>query len=388
LLLAILLLAGCGGQVQVSVSTLTPASGQTAVASPTAATSAPLAPTTAPPVATTAAVAPTGEPTAVKPVTAIPSVIVQPGLGEIEIRQWAVSATASSEYNNPAWAASQATGAPDTPQCDDVETAWASGTAGGVEWLELRYATPVRPTGLNVYQSYSPGQVVRIDLLDTAGNYHTVYTSEPRELPSCPNVLAVPVEANYQALAVRLTVDQTTRNDWTEIDAVELVGWASASGAPAPTSAPAGAPQEIRQWGNSAQAGSEYGSSDYSASQAAGPPNTLTCGDLATAWASAQSDAIDWLEVRYATPVRPTQVQIVQSYNPGAVVRVELLDTAGTYHEIYTAQPALEAICPATLSVDVPDASYQAIAVRITVDQSARGDWAEIDAVELVGWTG
>jgi hypothetical protein len=67
------------------------------------------------------------------------------------IRQWASSATASSEYGNPDWAAHQATGAPDTPECGDLVSAWASYDQYTVEWLEVGYATPVVPSEVNIY---------------------------------------------------------------------------------------------------------------------------------------------------------------------------------------------------------------------------------------------
>ena len=55
------------------------------------------------------------------------------------IRQWASSATAGSEYSNTDWSANQATGAPDTPDCGDQETAWAP--RKGTAWIGWRWDT-------------------------------------------------------------------------------------------------------------------------------------------------------------------------------------------------------------------------------------------------------
>jgi hypothetical protein len=142
-----------------------------------------------------------------------------------ELRQWASSATASSAFGSSNWAAAQATGEPNVAACGDNDAAWASAGRATVEWLELTYATAVIPTGINIHQTYNPGQIVKVEVLDTAGTYHLVYTAEPKKAGTCPAVLAVPVvAADYTVVGVRLTVDQTMLKSWGEIDAVELVG--------------------------------------------------------------------------------------------------------------------------------------------------------------------
>ena len=146
-----------------------------------------------------------------------------------EIRQWAVSATASSEYSDPDWAATQATGEPDTmvTSCEDLETAWASSGSDTVEWLELGFDTPVVPTEINIIQTHSPDQVVQVEVIDTGGAYHTVYTGEPENLwELCPYTLSVPItDMDVAVDGIKITIDQSVIDtSWNEIDAVELVG--------------------------------------------------------------------------------------------------------------------------------------------------------------------
>jgi hypothetical protein len=145
-----------------------------------------------------------------------------------EIRQWAASATASSEYSDPNWAAIQATGAPDTFECGDYGTAWASESSDTVEWIELSFDTPVIPTEINIYQTYSPDQVTQVELIDLTSTYYTVYTASPQDMSggACPYILSIPVEdADYQTMGLRITIDQSALGlGWNEIDAVELVG--------------------------------------------------------------------------------------------------------------------------------------------------------------------
>jgi hypothetical protein len=142
---------------------------------------------------------------------------------------------------------------------------------------------------------------------------------------------------------------------------------------------------ELKQWGVSATASSQYGDKDWAAAQATGAPNTKECGDKTSAWASSSATGVDWLEVTYASPVTPTQINIYETYNPGSIVKVELRDTNGDYHSVYTASPSVVSECPRTLVVDVKDVTSPVNAVRISLDQTKSPSWNEIDAVELVG---
>ena len=141
----------------------------------------------------------------------------------------------------------------------------------------------------------------------------------------------------------------------------------------------------IRQWASSAVASSEYGSSNWNAAQATGAPNTLECGDDVTAWASSSYTGYDWIEVSFATPVVPTQINIHESYTPGQIVKVEVRDTGGNYQTVWQGAGGAVSACPRVFTIDVTSVTVKVSAVRITVDQSILGNWDEIDAVELVG---
>lgn len=178
---------------------------------------------------------------------------VQPAAGgPQEIRQWAVSATASSEYGDSSWNAEQAIGAPNVTDCGDNGLAWASADSSGLDWIELTYATPVIPTEINIYQSYNPSQVIEVDLIDTAGTTYTAWQGNPKKISTCPDLMTITFDEKQVMLVkkVVVTVDQSILGlGWNEIDAVELVGIGEAgqkaeapvapppknSGGPAPT---------------------------------------------------------------------------------------------------------------------------------------------------------
>ncbi|MBI4565177.1 MAG: hypothetical protein HY716_10840 [Planctomycetes bacterium] len=139
------------------------------------------------------------------------------------------------------------------------------------------------------------------------------------------------------------------------------------------------------QWAVDAKASSEYGRDDWSARQACGEPNTLKAGDLKTAWASKEQNAgEEWLELTYEFRVRPTQVRIHETFNPGAVVLIEARDTGQNWHALWTGRDGTRE-CPGWLDVRLEATAIATRVIRITLDTSLVAGWNEIDAVQLFG---
>jgi len=291
-----------------------------------------------------------------------------------EIRQWASAAEASSEYGSSSWSASQATGEPDSPDCLDSTAAWASATASEVATLTVYYNIPVIPSEINIYQNYNPGAVKSITLLTPDGD--EIELDDAGEAPEdCPGVHVVEVEDVEDAVnGIIITVDQREISNWSEIDAVELVGVPVLEG-------------EVRQWAADAEATSEYGSDSWSAAQATGAPNVNDCVDSTSAWASASASETATLTVSFAIPVFPTEVNIYQTYNPGAIVSVTLIDVDGEAYEFDISEDEATTDCPGVLSIAFEESDVLVNAVEIKLDQSITNNWNEIDAVELVGTT-
>ena len=141
----------------------------------------------------------------------------------------------------------------------------------------------------------------------------------------------------------------------------------------------------LRQWATGAQASSEYGNSDWSAAQATGAPNTEAAGDCVTAWASTETDGGDeWLELTYDRPVNPTAVRIRETFNPGAVTKVEAQDGGGTWHTVWAGKDGTKD-CPGWLTVTLEVPEWTTRKIKLTLDSAAVPGWNEIDAVELIG---
>jgi hypothetical protein len=140
-----------------------------------------------------------------------------------------------------------------------------------------------------------------------------------------------------------------------------------------------------RQWAVSAAASTEYGQANWSAKQATGAPNTAGAGDFSTAWASREPDGdTEWLLLGFDTAVEPTTVRIHETYNAGAISKVELRDGAGAWRTVWEGQAA-PTTTPRWFEVAVTSEGWTTKEVRVTLDSDAAPGWNEIDAVELVG---
>ena len=143
----------------------------------------------------------------------------------------------------------------------------------------------------------------------------------------------------------------------------------------------------LHQWARTARASSEYRPDDWSALQATGKPDTMGAGDARTAWASLSADGgEEWLELGYEHAVRPARVRVHETYNPGAVVRVEARDAEGEWRILWEGKDAVRE-APGWCEVTVAPGFVTRL-IRITLDSANVAGWNEIDAVELIGGSG
>jgi hypothetical protein len=133
---------------------------------------------------------------------------------------WAMTATASSEYESFQWGAIQATGVPNTAGCGDDPAAWAPASDGaGPEYLEVGFPRATPATGIRIHESYNSGFVYQVDLVDADGGEHTIWTGT--DTTSCPGILELTWdETPYAVKGARI---HTAKEGWEEIDAVELI---------------------------------------------------------------------------------------------------------------------------------------------------------------------
>ncbi len=144
------------------------------------------------------------------------------------------------------------------------------------------------------------------------------------------------------------------------------------------------------QWASAAIAGSFQNNPNnyYTPARAIGEPKVVYAGYNTEAWCPAQQNTgEDWLELSFATPKRASGIRVRQTFNPGAIVRVEAIEPDGTLHLWWQGndpykRPATREI--AWFAVKVPPTPYLVAKVRLSLNLAAVPGWKQIDAVQLV----
>lgn len=126
---------------------------------------------------------------------------------------------------------------------------------------------------------------------------------------------------------------------------------------------------------------SQYGEDDWSAKKALGPPDVIPPGsDSPSAWASMEADAtIEFIEVGFAGAQRMNALEIFESFNPGAVSRVELILAGGGRVLVHEGRAAAQE--GTRRRIDFACTAEPVAGVRVTLDSAAVPGWNEIDAI-------
>jgi hypothetical protein len=123
---------------------------------------------------------------------------------------------------------------------------------------------------------------------------------------------------------------------------------------------------------------------NWSVLQAVGPPDTPGAGDIVTAWASATTDSQkEWLILDYEKPVIPTQIDVHENYNPGALERVSVFDETGQEITIWQGTDPTAPTMSRGVSSVVASVNFKTSRVKIYLDSPRVPGWNEIDTVGL-----
>jgi len=147
------------------------------------------------------------------------------------LEQWAFAVVnVSSRPISHLGGADHATGAPNT-ECETSAIgnfdgfSWRAGQPDdGEEWIELRYSLPVWASAIEVYESFNPGAITALSVLDEHGQWLNVWKGED-ENRACPSTLRIEFpRLEFSTRQVRLELDTAKIPGWNQIDAVKLVG--------------------------------------------------------------------------------------------------------------------------------------------------------------------
>ena len=137
-------------------------------------------------------------------------------------------------------------------------------------------------------------------------------------------------------------------------------------------------------WASSVRAvSSQYSADSWSASQALGPPDAFPAGaDSPQAWASTDADSgAEFLELDFAGQHRMSGIEVVESFNPGALARVELILAGGERALVHDGRAEVRPQSASRRRVEFDCTEQPVVGVRITLDSHQVSGWNEIDAV-------
>ncbi|CAB5495947.1 hypothetical protein THERMOT_413 [Bathymodiolus thermophilus thioautotrophic gill symbiont] len=155
--------------------------------------------------------------------------------------QWATGASASSQYNDSSYSASQVIGAPDSSLVlgsdeGDVVNSWAEagGDKGRVNTITLTYDTAVFIQKIIVRETFNSGTITKVEAFKD-GNFVAVYTKGATEEGGKmtgvvankvgDTVITLDDALSYKSNKIRISIGNSI-DEYNEIDAVQLVGLA------------------------------------------------------------------------------------------------------------------------------------------------------------------
>ncbi len=122
----------------------------------------------------------------------------------------------------------------------------------------------------------------------------------------------------------------------------------------------------------------------WSVRQVIGNPDTPMAGDYGTAWASAGQDTgSEWLIVEFPNSVTAEKIQIEETYNPGAVVRICSVDFKHQETEVWAGTDPTAVGSGKGTSLITFDTPINSRRFKIYLDSANVPGWNEIDAVAL-----
>jgi ribosomal protein L31 len=146
--------------------------------------------------------------------------------------QWVTGAEASSTYQDhkgtEGWSAEQMIGKPDVEAYGDNQKAWTpKDSQMGLEWVKLTYEKAVNATEIKIRQTYNPGSIIQVELIDVKGKNHTVWEGIDKTKYEQNTIQYFNVKfdkTDYMTKTVKITLATNTFPGWKEIDAVQLIG--------------------------------------------------------------------------------------------------------------------------------------------------------------------
>ncbi len=144
------------------------------------------------------------------------------------------------------------------------------------------------------------------------------------------------------------------------------------------------ASQEIQWAATVVNYSSQKGTTEYSALQALGEPNSMPSkGYSATAWEAATDDRKEFLHVGFSKPMKIRQIVIAENFHPGAVYKVTLYDEAGNMYDVYKEKADTLDIFSRFLQIKIEETTYNVKEVMVRLDCRIAPGINQIDAIGI-----
>lgn len=133
----------------------------------------------------------------------------------------------SSQYNNSSWSANQIRGEPRVyPRYGDYHGSWAQQHTTGREWIEVEFAESLMITGIDIYETYHAGAVVKIAAKKLPlEEWRTIWQTNHAQVLDLSRIFSPPLNPPpFPTKFIRVEVDCSASQSWCELDAIKLKG--------------------------------------------------------------------------------------------------------------------------------------------------------------------
>lgn len=128
----------------------------------------------------------------------------------------------------------------------------------------------------------------------------------------------------------------------------------------------------------------DAGKRSWGPEQVIGEPDTEGAGDIITAWASLSPDDQDeWLILQYERTINAKIVEIHETYNPGAVVKVTAFNADGEEVVAWEGDDPTPTTEDRGISIIPIDIDFETDRIKVYIASTVVPGWNEIDAVGL-----
>lgn len=127
------------------------------------------------------------------------------------------------------------------------------------------------------------------------------------------------------------------------------------------------------------------GKEPFSPEKVLGQPNALPLGQINNdAWIPKKEGSNEFIEVRFSRSMIARQVTVVENFNPGSIIKIELVDIKGVKHQVYeNKKPGPIPEPYRSLQVTFPAENYRTIGVVVSMNTAKVNGVNQIDAIGI-----